>query len=89
MDVLKQTKSSKIKDQSVNREEEEPGSPKNNPLVPQEKSPKSNNNYYETNLIRNIKRVNLKIKKKFSVYDQTHSLQSDQSRVPFQPSTPL
>jgi len=87
LDVLKKTKSSKIKDQSVDKEEA--STPKNNSLVKQERSPKSSNNYYETNLIRNIKKVNLKIKTNFSVYDQTHSLLHDQSRVPFQPSTPL
>jgi len=89
LDVLKQTKSSKIQskspDQSVDKEEAttpkkgELGSPKAVAVIAQ-------NNYYETNLIRNIKKVNLKIKTNFSVYDQTHSLES---KVPFEPSTPL
>jgi len=91
--------SEKIKSSRSKPEESGNISPKRRPSH-QDGSPKSkfnsnedtsqkNNNYYESNLIRNIKRVNLKIKTNFSVYDQVGPLLPGQSKIAFEPSTPL
>jgi len=95
LEVTKGLSSEKIKSDPSKGEEEINTILKRRPIhqdgSPKSKfdTPKNNNNYYESNLIRNIKRVNLKIKTNFSVYDQVGPLLPDQSRIAFEPSTPL